>query len=134
MWSCLLQPVPVAQPPAAPPAKDSKEVRGVVVEVFTDGLLLVSVGDDDYAEKGDQILLVRPDKKLDRYGKKELNTIAAAKIVSLGKRYSVAKVESSKPEAKPVAGDRISMPSWEVRKRNLDARMQQGGAITINGK
>jgi hypothetical protein len=127
MASYLLQQNPVVPPPVSAPANETKEIRGVVVEVFTDGLLLVSVGDNDYAEKGDQFFLARGAGIGSR-------SVASAEIVSLGKRFSVAKVKSSVSGIKTGVGDRVSLPRWEERKRILDARMQQGGAITINGK
>jgi hypothetical protein len=134
IWSCLLQSGPMAQPPTSSSAKESKDARGVVVDVFADGLLLMSVGDDDDAVKGDHFDLVRPGKKWDHDGKRDWQNVNSAKIVSLGKHYSLAKVELPSPDNKPFVGDSVSMSTWENRKRNLDMQMQHGGALTINGK
>jgi hypothetical protein len=126
IWSSLLQATPTAEPTSVP-AKAANETRGVVVDVFADGSLLVSIGDDDYAEKGDRFFLVRGAERMG-------NDFARAKIVSLGKRYSVVKVEGAAKGLQPEVGDRVSRPDWKERQALLDARMLQGGAILINGK
>jgi hypothetical protein len=98
-----------------------------VVDVFADGQLLVSVGDDDYAEKGDTFVLVRGTAV-------SPNAVASAKIISLGKRFSIAAVELPAKSAKPEVGDKVTLTAWKQRQDILDASMQRGGAILINGK
>ena len=129
VWTCLLQPSPFAQPPATAPVKETKEVRGVVVEIFPDGTLLVSAGDDDDAEKGDTFTLMRI-----REQERAPEFVASAEIVSLGKRYSLAHVKVLGPGAKPKVGDRLTGTAWQRAKRELDARMQRGGAIIDKDK
>jgi hypothetical protein len=129
VWACLLQQTPGASPPAA---KEAKEVRGVVVEVFADNLVLVSAGEVDLAQFGDEfsvglINLFAPTPK------------ASARIISLGKRYSVAKIDSGGTTGFQV-GDLLTSTDWERRRaandlqRLMDTHISAGGAILINGK
>jgi hypothetical protein len=107
----------------------------VVVEVFADNLLLVAVGEDDLAQFGDEFSVTLGTLLTPKAG-------ASAKIVSLGKRYSVAKIDVGSA-AKFNVGDRVTSSDWEQRqaakdfedvKRGFDAFRSRGGAILINGK
>jgi hypothetical protein len=91
-----------------------------VLEVFSDGTLLVTIGNDSHAEKGDEFFVTRGTQ-----------IIAFAEITSLGKSHSVARVKMAMRNAQVAIGDRADGPTWESRRTNSlpEGKILRGGAI-----
>jgi hypothetical protein len=136
VWFCLMANAAGAEPKTTPRAKEANEIRGVVLEMFADSLLLVSAGEDDLAQYGDGFSIGFDPKNVFKSG-------ATAKIVSLGKRLSVARIDSP-ATIRISVGDQLHSTDWQRQQEQLESKrfmevmsiwdLHRGGAILINGK
>jgi hypothetical protein len=96
--------------------------RGVVVDVFPDGTLLVSVGRTDDAKVDDDFSLVR--------GGSGRQVVGPAELTAVGTTYSLARVTGVPGGNAPKVGDRLVDTRWEkVRARE---RVPLGGGAFID--
>jgi hypothetical protein len=95
--------------------------RGVVVDVFSDGTMLISAGSADEVEKGDSFNLVG--------GLKDPEIIGKGVVVTVGTSYSVARFVHFANRRLPQAGDGLVETNWDAVKRRRDFEAKRGGAI-----
>jgi hypothetical protein len=139
-YLCLLSPTPAG----VPAGNGAKEARGLVLEVYADNLLLISVGEDDHAQYGDEFSLGSDgDATIGLFvGESAVNRKPSGKIVSLGKRFSVAKVYTTATNKDGFrVGDVLRATDWDQRRlkkesqSNLDNPFYghdfRGGALII---